>query len=160
MAAPFGNHNHRSHGLSHTRIDNIYKSMISRCYKKSSKNYERYGARGITVCEEWRNDKTKFFKWAFEHGYSDRLTIDRIDNNLGYSPQNCRWVSNKVQQNNRRNNRRLECRGQTHTMAEWADISGIKESTIFARLKSNWSVEDAIFTRLRGHSGKRQESYV
>lgn len=144
MAAPKGNRNHATYGFSHTRIDNIYKSMISRCYCKSNIRYHRYGGRGIEVCEEWKNDKMKFFDWAFSNGYSEMLTLDRKNVNEGYFPENCRWVTQKEQQNNRSNNRVIEFNGVSHTLGEWSDITGIKLATIWNRLKSGWSVEDAL----------------
>lgn len=144
MAAPRCNKNHVTYGFSHTRIDNIYKSMISRCYCRNNNGYNRYGGRGIKVCDEWRNDKTKFFEWAFSNGYSEMLTLDRKDVNKGYSPENCRWASQKEQQNNRSNNRRIEFNGQLHTLGEWSDITGIKIATIWRRLKSGWSIEDTL----------------
>lgn len=132
------------HGLSHTRIDNIYKSMIDRCHNPNSHNYHKYGARGIAVCNEWKTDKTAFFKWALENGYSETLSIDRIDNSKGYSPENCRWCTYKEQNNNRRSNRFIEAFGQKKTLAQWSDFTGIKQGTIWARLKAGWNVEKAL----------------
>ena len=140
----------RTHGLSHTRIDNIYRSMIDRCYNPNNKRYVHYGGRGISVCDEWKNDKTMFFKWANESGYESDLTIDRIDVNGGYEPTNCRWVSQRVQQQNRRNNFLIEYRGEKKTATEWERISGTKDCTIRSRIKKGWSAEEAIFGKLRG----------
>lgn len=146
MAAPKGNKNHLKHGLSHTRIDTAYKSMISRCYHKKNSRYKRYGGRGISVCDAWLKDKALFFEWALSNGYSDDLTLDRKDVNGDYSPSNCRWVTQKEQQNNRSNNRIIEFNGICHTLAEWAEITGIKQATIWARLKSGWTTEKALTT--------------
>ena len=94
----------RTHGLWSHRIYRIYKSMLERCgHTTVVHKYACYYAdRGINVCEEWLNDRTLFFDWAFANGYSDELQIDRIDNDLGYSPDNCRWVTPKENQANRR----------------------------------------------------------
>lgn len=137
------------HGLAHTRIDHIYKDMIARCEKKKAINYERYGGRGIHVCEEWRRDKTKFFEWAFANGYSAELTLDRIDNNKGYTPDNCKWSTQEEQNNNRRSSRFLEAFGERKTMAQWSREKGIKLATLHARLKSGWSIERALTTQVR-----------
>ena len=149
MPAPKNNKNHYKHGLSHTRIDNIYKAIISRCYNENNNRYSVYGEKGINVCNEWLSDKKKFFDWAFNNGYSENLTIDRIDPNGNYEPSNCRWVSCKVQANNKTNNRIIEFDGQSHTLAEWSDITGITVSTLWARLKRGWSVEDTLTKRIR-----------
>lgn len=150
MGAPVGNKNHYKHGLSHSRIDNIYKSMIDRCENPNNHNYYKYGAKGIRVCEEWKEDKTIFFEWAFSHGYSPELTIDRKDNSLGYTPQNCRWVTYKRQNNNRSNNRIIEAFGERKTMAEWAEAVNIPYPTIIARIdRYGWNAERALSTKVR-----------
>lgn len=129
-----GNKNHYIHGFSHTRIDNIFKSMKQRCYNINSCNYKNYGGKGIKICDEWLNNKSEFFNWAFENGYDETLTIDRIDVNGNYEPQNCRWVSQKEQQNNRSNNRLLTLNGETKTLAQWAEKFGLARSTLWARI--------------------------
>ena len=95
------------------KLNNVYRKMKERCYNPKSLSYINYGAIGITVCDEWKNSYNEFKKWAIENGYKEeimpngrnRLTLDRINNKKGYCPENCRWITQKEQQNNRRNNR-------------------------------------------------------
>lgn len=95
------------HNLAYTRLYKVFRDMKTRCYNKNSKDYKNYGARGIAICDEWLQDFSAFYKWAYENGYDDKApklkcTIDRIDNNRGYCPQNCRWVDIATQNRNRR----------------------------------------------------------
>lgn len=96
---------HKTHGGKCSRLYSIWRGMKTRCYNKNFAQYHNYGGRGITICAEWLHDFETFYDWAISHGYRDDLTIDRIDNDKGYSPENCRWVTIKAQQKNRRNNR-------------------------------------------------------
>ena len=117
--------------------------MHERCERKDHPNYKNYGGRGIYVCDDWK-EYLKFKEWALSHGYENGLSLDRIDNDSPYCPENCRFVTIKQQANNRRTNKFFELNGVAHTLAEWSDITGIKYQTIFNRIKIGWSFEDAI----------------
>lgn len=132
-----------THGETNTRIHKIWSSMHERCERKSHEHFDCYGGRGIKICEEW--DKyEKFREWALNNGYKENLTLDRIDVNGDYCPENCRWSDWATQQNNKRNNHNLTYRGQTKTIAEWSRVTGINKTTIRARLISGWCVEDVL----------------
>lgn len=150
--------NHSTHRLSNTRLYHIYHQMIKRCYNPKNPAYKNYGERGIVVCEEWKNDIKSFFNWALSNGYNDALTLDRIDNNDLYSPFNCRWVSEKVQANNRRSNRIIKYKGDKYTLMQLSELSGISYSTLKARLNLGWSVEDAI--NIRPVKGRNQYNNI
>ena len=137
------------HGLRNTRIYSEYRGMISRCYNSNNSNYKNYGGRGITICDEWLNKEDgviKFYIWSISNGYRDNLTIDRIDYNGNYCPENCRWVDWETQANNRRNNVLLTLNGVTNTAAIWSKITGISIATILKRKKLEWSDELTLIT--------------
>lgn len=117
-----------------------WRSMMDRCYRPSSCNYDRYGGRGIKVCDEW-HDIQNFERWVAETNYKKGMTIERIDVDGNYSPQNCKWATKKEQANNRSNTVLIEHNGETHTLSEWADITGINRSTLNNRYYRGWSVE-------------------
>ena len=119
--------------------------MKKRCYNEPTDNYYLYGGRGIEICPEWKEDFQTFYDWAINNGYDETLTIDRIDSNDMYSPENCRWSDNTEQQRNKRNNRLITFNGETHCLAEWAEITGINRSTISDRIdKYDWPIERAL----------------
>ena len=139
----------KTHGMSNTKIYNVWKGMRRRCYLKSDSRYSRYGGRGIKVCAEWNSDFTKFYEWAIKNGYRENagLSIDRVDVDGNYEPSNCRWVDNKTQMNNMSSNNRLTFKGEELTMSEWSDRLNIPYATIQARIMSyGWSVERALST--------------
>lgn len=142
------------HGESFTRIYRIHSSMIERCFSQKSKDYQKYGGRGITVCDEWKNSYEAFRDWSFANGYADNLSIDRVDNNGPYAPWNCRWTTAKVQQNNTRRNRVIEYDGKTLTLAQWSDETGLNYFTLWSRLQKGWSVEKALTTKIKQRSNR------
>lgn len=132
------------HDGKNTRLYSIWVDMRRRCENQKNPSFSRYGGSGITVCPEW-HDFTVFRTWAYSHGYSEILTIDRIDNDKGYSPENCRWVTLKVQENNRRNNTLLVFKGECHTLSQWAEITGIHRATIGRRIHNyGWPIDRAL----------------
>lgn len=138
------------HGLSKSRINSIYREIKGRCNCTSNPAYPRYGGRGIKMCEEWEMDFMAFYQWSMDHGYSDNLTIDRIDNDKGYSPDNCRWSTWNEQENNRSNNARIEYLGETHTISEWGDILGIRKGLLYKRHRKGMPPEKMFYKgRLR-----------
>lgn len=111
---------------------NSFKCMHSRCYRKKDASYKSYGGRGIKVCDEWHNIEN-FEKWVEEHPYKDGYTLDRIDPNGNYEPNNCRWATMSEQAKNRRNSILIEHNGEVHNITEWANIIGINRSTLCNR---------------------------
>ena len=128
--------------------------MKYRCNNPNFNGFKYYGGRGIKVCKEWENSFEAFYNWAINNGFSDDLSLDRIDNNKGYSPNNCRWATNTIQQRNRSFNKIIEYNGKSHCVSEWAEITGLKRSTIEGRLKSGWSIEKTLATPTRGHKNE------
>ena len=139
---------HYKHGGTNERLYRVWTDMHTRCNNPNDKAYKNYGARGISICEEWNNYET-FRIWAIKNGYqpnskSGVTTLDRIDVNGNYCPENCRWVSYKEQNNNRRNNFLLTYNGKTQTAMQWSEELGIKYSTLYARIKTyKWPVQKA-----------------
>ena len=131
-------------GKSNSRLYNIWLHMKGRCYRKTDDHYEHYGEKGITMCDEWKNDFKAFYDWAMSNGYADNLTIDRINVNGNYEPSNCRWVTMKEQCNNRTSNVILTINGESHNIQKWSEITGIKYHTIYARMKRGLNGVDLI----------------
>lgn len=136
------------HALSTTKIYWVWSGMKQRCYNPKATGYTNYGARGIKVCDEWKDEPDAFFRWAFNSGYAENLSIDRIDNNGDYEPNNCRWVGPGIQANNTRaSNRELTFNGVTKSFKEWTIVIGISTRTLHDRLQNNWSEEDIVKPR-------------
>lgn len=133
-------------GCKGEKLESIYKiwrCMKGRCFQKSNNRYKDYGGRGIKICREWL-DYSKFREWAISNGYKEGLSIDRIDVNGDYCPENCRWATAIEQANNKRNNAYITALGDTKTATEWSRATGIDASTILERIKSGWSEERAV----------------
>lgn len=134
-----------THNESKTRLFHIWQKMKSRCYNAKNKFYSYYGGRGISVCDEWKDDYSAFSAWSKSNGYDDTLTIDRIDHDGNYCPQNCRWVSRKVQQNNTRYTHLFTINGETHSIAEWCRIYNVPHERVRQRVvNKGWDILDAL----------------
>jgi len=149
----FKNIIHKSkHNMINTRIYRIWIGMKNRTNEKSKlkeKYYKNYSGRNIGMCKEWKKDFITFYKWSIENGYNDKLTIDRIDVNDNYEPNNCRWITMEEQQNNKRNNKIIEYKGEKHTLSEWNKILNYTNGLLKNRLNRGWSVERAFTTPKR-----------
>ena len=133
------------HGKSTHPLCGVWQTMKQRCYNPNNKSYKNYGARGITVCEEWKKDFKLFYDWATNNGYKKGLTLDRVDTNGNYEPSNCRWVEQVSQQNNRRNNIIVLYNGVSYTLSELSKKTNIKYATLRNRIKNlGWDVERAL----------------
>jgi hypothetical protein len=135
-----------THGLRDHRLYSIYHNMITRCYNPNATHYKDYGGRGIKICNEWLNDFMKFYNWSINNGYSDELTIDRINVNGDYYPNNCRWATVKEQNVNKRNNKYININGEIKLIKDWCDIFYINIETVRNRVKRGWDVINAITT--------------
>ena len=130
----------KTHCGSYERLYNVWNNMKQRCYNKNGKEYHRYGGRGITVCDEWVDDYAAFKAWAIEHGYDSnaprgKCTLDRIDNDKGYSPDNCRFTDMKTQLRNMSKNRLVKYHGRMVPVSEASEMTGIGEGVIRRRMK-------------------------
>lgn len=125
----------RTHGDSGERLYKIWLGMKARCNNPNVECYPRYGGRGIKVCDSWNEDYTIFKEWALKNGYSDDLTIDRIDNLGDYGPENCRWATNKEQANNRRTTNKVEHKGETMSLMELSEKTGASYSALKVRYR-------------------------
>lgn len=155
-----------THGLSmnadkrKTRLYSVWIQMRQRCLNSKNKSYHRYGGRGISVCKEW-DDYAAFHLWAMANGYHNDLTIERINNNGNYEPDNCKWATHKEQGQNSSRNRLITFCGNTRTLGQWADLIGMHHDALRERLDNGWSVEKALTTpvnpNLQRHRIQRKE---
>ena len=136
------------HNQEERRLHHIWNGLNMRCRNEKNDRFSDYGGRGITVCKEWADSFGAFRDWALANGYRGDLTIDRIDVNGNYIPENCRWATVIEQNNNKRNNHFITVFGVKKTVSEWARAVGISNGTIYARLRKGWNEYEAIFTPL------------
>lgn len=155
-----------------SRLSQIFNAMKSRCYNHKNTQYKDYGGRGVKLCDEWNDRKKKgymtkgfisFKEWALTHGYQDNLTIDRIDVNKGYSPDNCRWVTLKEQANNKTNNHFVTYKGKTQSLKKWAEELDLNYNTIRQRLnqyhfsvEKTFEIKDNLRLKMIEYNGKKQ----
>lgn len=145
----------KTHGRSKTKLYGVWLGMKRRCYYHNDKRYQNYGGRGITVCDEWRNDYVAFESWSINNGYKQGLSIDRIDNNGNYCPENCRWVTAKQQNRNYSRNSLLEFNGCLLCAQDVAEKIGIKATTLRARIHRGVA-KDKLFEKKDLRYGKRK----
>jgi hypothetical protein len=131
------------HGMTGTPIYTAWTHMRLRCLNPKDRNYKNYGGRGIKICSEWDSFEN-FCEWSINNGYKEGLSIDRINNDGNYEPDNCRWATSETQQNNRRVTRYITINGVTKSLSEWAKETGIPRSTIYSRLVKNYPPEEII----------------
>ena len=140
------------HGDYKERLYGIWSHAKSRCNNTNNTRYSDYGGRGIKICDEWNEDYARFKDWSLKNGYKENLTLDRIDNNGNYTPQNCRWATAKQQQRNTNRNRIITFNGESHCVPEWSEITGLPIETIRARLKRKWNIDRLMTQPLRQRS--------
>jgi hypothetical protein len=135
------------HGLRDTPIYGSWDAMTQRCTNSNHKAYPNYGGRGIKIYEEWR-DFLKFHEWAINNGWAPKMELDRIDNDGNYEPNNCRWVTHSINNRNKRNNRLITYNGETKTLAEWSEMTGLSFKCIQGRIDSlGWTIEKTLTTK-------------
>ncbi len=140
----------KKHGLTNTKLYTKWSGIVQRCTNPNAIHYDMYGGRGITICDEWRNDFYSFYSWSIENGYKDGLTIDRIDNNKGYYPENCRWTDLETQANNTRRNHYITYNNETKTLTQWARLLNVNVETLRYRV-NHGNMKDFIELTQRGY---------
>lgn len=134
----------KTHGMTKTRLYKIWAKMKYRCYNANYHEYKYYGGKGIVVCDEWKDSFENFKEWAFKNGYTEKLTIDRIDHEGDYTPNNCKWATVNEQANNKSNNVYLTHNGKRLTLAQWAKELNLPYSTLANRRRKGKSIEEIL----------------
>lgn len=146
----------KRHGDWGTRLYRTWQDMKNRCNNPNSKDYKDYGGRGIKVCEEWANSYIEFKKWSLNNNYSDDLTIERINVNEGYKPQNCKFIPIEEQYYNKRNTIYLNFDGKKLNVKEWSIITGLTKRLILNRKQRGWSDEEILTVPIGGKRNGRK----
>lgn len=133
----------KKHGMFGTRIYNTWAHMKQRCYNPKNASYNHYGKKGIKVCEEWQTFEP-FYNWSMANGYSDNLSIDRIDVNGNYEPSNCRWATIDQQNNNKSNTKFYTINNKTQSVSQWAKEYNISKTIVYGRLRRGATIEQAL----------------
>lgn len=148
--------NKTTHGKSKTKAYNIHQGIKARCFNPKERFYGSYGGRGITVCDEWKDDFQAFYDYVSKlpHFDEEGYSLDRMNNNGNYEPGNVRWATSSEQGNNKRNCHKIEFNGKTHSITEWSKQTGIKRETIYYRLKHGWTNEKILTTKVKGRKNE------
>ena len=136
----------KTHGKSNIKLYRVWTGMKQRCYNTNDDFYYCYGGKGITVCTEWKDSFQNFYEWAISNGYNENLTIDRIDSNKNYCPENCRWANISTQNRNRTDRKRYDYKGEKLLLSEISEITGIKLSTLWKRLQRGIALDKPVQT--------------
>ena len=144
---------HRTHGMSATKIYKVWAGMLDRCRNKNHTAYQRYGGRGIRVCAEWTSFEG--FYSDMKDGYSEGLTIERVDNELGYIADNCVWATRSQQSQNLSNTNRYKYKGEPMTITEISRVTGLARGTVIGRIRRGWSIEKLIETKRLKQGAKK-----
>lgn len=150
----------KKHNESKTRLYRIWVGIKNRCYNPKAYSYKNYGGRGITMCDEWKNNYENFREWANKNGYQDYLSIERKNYNGNYCPENCEWATAYVQSNNTRRNRFLTINGITRTISQWANESNISSHTIRRRIKKGITGHHLIMPSYTYSVGRKPKEQV
>ena len=140
---------HSTHNCSQTKLYVVWKNMRQRCLNNKCPIYHRYGARGITICPEW-SDFAKFKEWCLVSGFKEGLAIERINNDLGYFPANCKWATRLEQANNTSQNMNIKYQGRTQTLSQWARELGLDKGVLLYRLRAGWPTKEAFTIPING----------
>lgn len=135
----------KTHGKSNNKLYHVWNGMKQRCYNNNDDFYYCYGGKGIYVCDEWKNSFQNFYDWAVSHGYNEGLTIDRIDSNGNYCPENCRWVNSSIQSRNRTDRKKYDYNGQELLLSEISEKTGIRIGTLWKRIQRGIPLEESIY---------------